>query len=109
MSPQPLFLTLFSLLFGMVIVWFVLLKLLFNRLEQLHPQKYESMGRPSVFLRNSIEGGWATLKFLVAREHKPLSDSYLSKLSDAMLAFFAIYLVLFFSLIFVGFWQAPAA
>ncbi len=109
MTLQTLSVTLFPLLFGMVIVWLVLIKLLFNRLERSHPQKYEAMGRPSLFLRNSIAGGWATLKFLAGREHKPLNDSYLSKLSDAMLVFFAVYLLLFFGLFFVVASQVPAA
>jgi hypothetical protein len=109
MTPQALSVTLFPLLFGMVIVWFVLIKLLFNRLERLHPQKYEAMGRPSLFLRNSIAGGRATFKFLAAREHKSLNDSYLSKLSDAMLVIFAIYLLLFFGLFFAVAGQVPAA
>ncbi|MGY1528729.1 hypothetical protein [Luteimonas sp. A649] len=109
MNPQTLSIALAPILFGMVIVWFVLIKLLFNRLERAHPQKYEAMGRPSLFLRNSIAGGWATLKFLVAREHKALNDGHLSRLSDAMLVFFAIYLFLFFGLFFVVAGQAPTA
>jgi hypothetical protein len=100
MNNQTLSVTLFLILFGMVIVWFVLIKILFNRLERLHPQKYEAMGQPSLILRNNISGGLATLKFLVAREHKSLNDSYLSKLSDAMLVFFVIYILLFFGLFF---------
>jgi hypothetical protein len=109
MTLQTLAVTLFPVLFGMVIAWFVLIKLLFSRLERAHPRKYEAMGRPSLFLRNSIAGGWATLKFLVTREHKALNDSYLSKLSDAMLVFFAIYLLLFFGLSFAVAGQTPAA
>ena len=85
-------------LFAMVGVWFILIKILFNRLEQTHPEKYEAMGRPSLFLRNNIATGWATLKFLVAREHRSLNDNFLSKLSDSMLAFFAVYLALFVGL-----------
>ncbi|HET7126985.1 MAG TPA: hypothetical protein VFI26_07840 [Lysobacter sp.] len=85
-------------LFAMVIAWFVLIKLLFNRLEQAHPQKYEAMGRPSLFLRNNIATGWSTLKFLAAREHKSLNDNYLSKLADGMLIFFIVYLAIFFGL-----------
>ena len=100
MNSQTASIALFAVLFGMVIVWFVLIKLLFNRLEVAHPQKYEAMGRPSLFLRNNIATGWATTKFLVARQHRSLNDSYLSKLSDAMLVFFAIYLLLFFGLSF---------
>jgi len=99
-NPQAPFNVLFAVLFGMVVVWFVLIKLLCIRLETAHPQKYEAMGRPSPFLRNNIATGWATMKFLFAREHRTLNDPYLSKLSDAMLVFFAIYLVLFLWLSF---------
>ena len=101
MNPETITIPVFCALFGMVIVWFVLIKLLFTRLERAHPMKYEAMGKPSIFLRNSISGGWATLKFLVAREHKALNDSYFSKLSNAMLVFFVVYLLVFFGLFFL--------
>jgi len=94
--------TIFPALLGMVFAWFVLLKLLFNRLERMHAEKYELMGRPSLFLRNNIATGWATLKFIVGREHRLLGDGYLSKLCDFMLAFFAIYLLLFLGLAFLS-------
>ena len=110
MSPKVLSTSFFAFLFGMVIVWFVLIKILLNRLERAHPEKYEAMGRPSLFLRNNIAAGWATLKFIVAREHRSLNDGYLSKLSDSMLVYFAIYLLLFFafSFLFAGL-STPAA
>ena len=85
-------------LFAMVILWFVLIKLLFSHLERVNPQKYEAMGRPSLFLRNNIATGWATFKFLLTREHRSLNDKYLSKLSDGMLIYFIVYLVLFFGI-----------
>jgi hypothetical protein len=97
---ETFFTTIFVVLFGMVLVWFVLVKMLFNRLESAHPTKYEAMGRPSLFLRNSPSSVFATLKFLVTREHKTMSDIYLSKLSDAMLAFLLVYTVLFCVLFF---------
>lgn len=102
-----LILTLFFALLGIVLAWFVLVKLLFTRLERAHPEKYESMGKPSLFWRNSPAGAFAMLKFLVAREHRSLNDSYLSKLSDAMLVFLLIYMVLFFGLIFMAVGQGP--
>jgi len=105
---ESTFLALFFMLFGMVLVWFVLVKLLFNRLAAAHPQKYDAMGRPSLFLRNSPAGVWAMLKFLVVREHRALGDSYLSKLSDGMLIFFLVYFVLFLGLGFGIIGQAPA-
>ena len=79
--------------FGLVLVWFALLKVLFNRLERHHLAKYDSMGRPTLFLRNSIASGFATMKFLFLREHRHLGDQTLSRLADGMLAFFAIFLV----------------
>ena len=89
----------FPVLFGMVLVWFVLVKLLFNRLERAHPHTYEAMGRPSLFLRNSPAGVLAMLKFLVRQEHRALGDRHLSKLSNAMLVYLAVYLLVFFSLV----------
>jgi hypothetical protein len=100
MNPQKLPTAVFVVLLIMVAVWFVLIKLLFSRIETAHPQKYEAMGRPSLFLRNNIGTGWVVMKFLVTREHKTLNDNYLSRLSDAMLLFFAIYLLLFIGIIF---------
>jgi hypothetical protein len=101
MQSQALVPLLAPLLFGMVLVWFVLIKMLFNRLERAHPQKYESMGRPSLFLRNNIENGFATMKFLFAREHRAMGDAYLSKLSDSMLVFLVAYLLVFAGLGFI--------
>lgn len=97
---ETLFATIFAILACMVLVWFILVKMLFNRLESSHPEKYEAMGSPSLFLRNSPAGAIALLKFLVAREHKILNDGSLSKLSDVMLVFLLVYLVLFFALFF---------
>jgi len=79
----------------MVLVWFVLIKKLFNRLESAHSKKYEAMGKPTLFLRNNIATGWATIKFLIAREHRTLNDKCLSRLSDAMLVFMIIYILIF--------------
>jgi len=102
MSFEVLSTSFSALLFGMIIVWFLLIKLLFNWLEQAHPKKYEAMGRPSLFLRNNIASSWATLRFIVAREHRPLNDGYLSKLSDFMLIYLAIYLLLLFGFSFLA-------
>lgn len=109
MISQALPAVLFPIIIGMIIVWFVLIKLLLRRLEQLHPAKYEAMGRPSLFFRNTPDTNFATLKFLFTRQHKTLNDQYLSRLSDAMLVFFAIYLPLFLSFFFAIIKQAPAA
>jgi hypothetical protein len=108
MNLETILVAAFPVLLFMVVVWFVLIKLLFNRVEKFHPQKYEAMGRPSLFMRNTINGGLATLKFLVAREHKVLNDAYLSKLSDFMLVFIVIYLLIFFGLFYAVAAQGPS-
>ena len=95
---EPFSFALFATLMGMVLVWFVLLKLLVNRLEQAHPQKYAAMGRPSLFWRNSPSASLAVLNFLIVREHRALNDSYLSKLSNLMLILLVVYVVLFVGL-----------
>ncbi len=97
---DELFLVVFGLLMAMVLIWFVLLKAIFIRLERQHPEKYEGMGKPSLFWNNSMKTGYATLKFIGRREHRELNDPGLSKLSDFTLAFFFVYLILFFSLFF---------
>jgi hypothetical protein len=51
----------FALLMGMALVWLVLVKLLFMRLERAHPEQYAALGRPSLFLRNSPAAGFAML------------------------------------------------
>ncbi len=95
---ETLFLPLFLALFGMAIIWLVLVSLLFKRLAQAHPQKYDAMGRPSLFPGNNPSGVFAMLRFLLMREHRVLNDVYLSTLSDVMLVFFFVYLVGFVAL-----------
>ena len=94
----------FPIIFGammfMVLIWFVLLKIIFSKLERSHPEKYKQMGEPSLFMNNSMKTGLATLKFIGKREHNQLNDPALSKLSDFALVFFIIYTVIFFSMFF---------
>ena len=84
----------------MVFIWFAMIIALFKILKAKHLEKYKEMGEPSLFWNNSMKTSWATIKFLFKREHKSLNDRSLSLLSDSMLAFFAIYAVLFFGLFF---------
>ena len=96
---RGVFRTVFIILGGMVLVWFVLVKILFVRLERKHPDKYKDMGEPSLIWNNSMKTNWAFMKFLFRREHKTFDDPSISRLSDFMLVFFALYTALFFGLI----------
>jgi hypothetical protein len=99
MRTSEFLLPLFVILLGMVALWFVLIKLLHTRLERNHREKYEAMGQPSLVLRNNFATVAATLAFILKREHRSLSDTYLSRLSDFMLGFLAAYLLLFLTLL----------
>jgi len=81
---------------------FALSNLILTRLEYSHPQKYKAMGlgKPSFFSLNAKH--LSILGFVIAREHKKLNDSHLSKLSDTMLATLIIYLLLLFLFISFG-------
>lgn len=109
MISKIFFPPLFAILLVMVVVGFALNKLLFNRLERSHPDKYIEMGRPSLFLRNNIATGLATLKFVFARQHRTLNDPYLSRLSDFVLIYSTIYLLFFFIFAFMIVGQSTAA
>ena len=92
---------LFGILFCSVLVWFVLCIRLFKILETRHPEKYESMGKPSLIMNNSLSSNMTFMKFLFKREWRELEDSGLAMLCKSMLVFFALYtlgfLILFFS------------
>jgi hypothetical protein len=109
MNPQVIAFVLFALLGCMVFVWFALCKVLFNRLERAHPQKYEAMGRPSLVLRNNLANNLSFLRFLARREYVALNDAALTKLCKAMRIYFVAYAVLFVVLVFVVLRLPPEA
>ena len=101
MNHTPIFFPIFfGVLMAMVFIWFAMIIALFRRLKLSHPEKYRVMGEPSLFWNNSLKTTWTTLKYLFKREHKELKDNSLSLLSDSMLVFLVIYVILFFGLIF---------
>ena len=89
------FLPLFGMLFASVIVWFVLVSKLYKTLESEHPQKYEEMGRPTLFWNNSPRSGWVLVKFIMKKEYFGLKNQKLVKLGNFMFGFFIAYGILF--------------
>jgi Na+/melibiose symporter-like transporter len=101
MNHTPIFVPItFAVLMVLVLIWFAMIIALFKKLKLRHPGKYSEMGEPSLFWNNSLKTNWKTLKYLFKREHKDLNDNSLSLLSDSMLVFLVIYVILFFGLIF---------
>lgn len=91
---------------GMAIAWFVLLKLVFVRLEARHPQTFEAIAKPTLSLRNNFPASLAVFSFVMERKHRPLRDRYLSTLCDVMLVLFFVYLIAF-SILFIGVMLSP--
>lgn len=108
MNPQTITFVLFAFLGCMVFVWFVLCKVLFNRLERNHSQKYDAMGRPSLVLRNNIANNWSFFKFLARREYATLNDTFVTKLCEVMRIYFVAYAVLFVVLVVMVLRLPPA-
>ncbi|RUO38607.1 hypothetical protein CWE13_02880 [Aliidiomarina shirensis] len=92
------FAVIFVILLCSVLLWFFLCIRLFKILETRHPEKYESMGKPSLFLNNSISNNITFMKFLFKREWRGLNDPNLALLSNFMLVFFVVYMAVFLTL-----------
>lgn len=76
---------LFSMAFGATVGWIVLGELIARHLKREHPDLYEALGSPSVFMIESDESRrahWRLMRFILRRDHPPLRDTYLSTLSD---------------------------
>lgn len=88
-------------LFCLIFIWFFLCYRLFKILETRHPEKYESMGKPSLIMNNSLSTNYTLMKFLFKREWRGFDDSGLATLGKSMLVFISTYMVgcltLFFS------------
>ena len=89
----------FGILFCSVLVWFILCHRFFKILETRHPEKYESMGKPSLIMNNSISNNLSFMKFIFRKEWKQINDNGLAFLSLGMLYFIAIFSIGFLSLV----------
>ncbi len=98
---KEVFPILFAILFGSVFVWFFLCHRLFKILETRHPEKYKSMGEPSLIMNNSLNTNRTFMKYLFKREWRDIEDPGLASLSKWMLIFISIY-TLGFIILFVS-------
>lgn len=98
-----IFFPLFWVLFGSVLVWFVLVSRLYKILANEHPRKYEEMGKPTLFWNNSPKSGWVLMKFILKKEYRELKNPKLTGLGNFMFGFSVAYFVLFGSLLVLFF------
>jgi hypothetical protein len=83
-----------------LVLWFVGCVWIFVRLEKQHTRKYEDMGRPTLFLRNSLENNWLFLRFLFRNEFALLGDATLVRVCNGMKIILFVYVGIFLLLLF---------
>src|SRR5690349_804444 len=93
---------LFFILFAMSLGWLAMVRSLFESLEENHSQKYEEMGEPSLFAKNTARTNWALLKFLFTRAPEALNDSSLMVSVNVMRVWLPLYLAGFVWLVVVA-------
>lgn len=74
-------------------LWFFLCWNLYRGLERFYPEKYESMGRPTLFTNNTFKTNVAFMKFLLGRQWNELGSRGFAYLGRFMLTYMAIYTV----------------
>ena len=99
---------LFFVLLACVVVWFILITRLFRLLRTRHPAVYDSLGRPTLILNNSIRNGWLFTRFLLGGHFRDIDDTETVRLCQFMRVFAICYLVLFIALVVCGFLFTPA-
>jgi hypothetical protein len=86
---------LFIALFVSTGIGFVLQHRFLSRLRTRHAQTWEALGRPTLFLNNSIGNSLAVLRFLWRREYQSLGDHRSVRLASFLRGYLAIHFLLF--------------
>jgi len=94
---------LFRVLTACVALGFYLQSRLYNFLRNRHPKVYESLGRPTLFLNNSIQNGLAVQGFILFGRFKHIDDPKLVRLCSFLRVFLFCYLVFFAYVVIYGF------
>ena len=106
-SVQIVLQVLFFILTGCVIVWFVLVARLHRLLRTRHPNIYDSLGRPTLILNNSLQNSGLFLRFLLGGHFESIDDGETLRLCRFMRVFAFCYLVLFVATAVFGFASSP--
>jgi hypothetical protein len=92
----------FIILMTCVVIGFAMHSQLLRQLRARHPQVWESLGRPTLIMNNSVANGLAVQRFLWRKEFQTLGDPEFARLAERLRTFGICYLV-FFGLVLV--WQ----
>ena len=89
----------FGAMFALVGVLFCLQHRLYARLRSVHPEQYERLGSPTLFLNNSISNGFKTMRFFWSRGYRHLDDPKVTRLCRTIMVINVVYLLLFAGLV----------
>lgn len=76
------FLAIAPLLFLGCLSYLVVLEMLFFRLRRKHPSYYESIGKPSLLLNNSISKSGQMMRYLLDKDYLVVPDAYAVRLGQ---------------------------
>src|SRR5947208_15116703 len=99
---------LFFVLLACVVVWFILITRLHRLLRTRHPHVYDSLGRPTLILNNSIRNGWLFTRFLLGGHFEEIEDGETLRRCQFMRVFAFCYLAFFIPIVVFGFVFTPA-
>jgi hypothetical protein len=94
---------LFFVLMVCVVIGFTLTSRFHRLLRERHPEVYDSLGRPTLFLNNSVQNGWASLRFILGGHFQTLGDPEVVRLCRLIRIFFFCYTLFFIALVVFGF------
>ena len=92
---------LFGFLFGVAILAFFLTAKIYKQLEISFANEYEQIGKPTLFLNNSISDTTSFLKFLYSGRWARLSAPKLAALCKGLISIHAIFGLIFLLMLFV--------
>jgi len=75
-----------------------------NYLRVNHEDVWESLGRPTLLLNNSVLNGLNTQKFIFTRAYRKQNDENLTKVGNFLLGFMVFFLFYFLGFIAVFFY-----
>lgn len=90
---------LFSILMLAVVIGLGVHHVFLRRLRLKHPETWVALGSPSLILNNSIQNGFAVMRFLWKRQYKSLNDPALTKLCNFIVVYSTVYIVFFVGVI----------
>ena len=86
-------------IFGIAILWLVLVAWTFRRLRVRHTAAYEAIGSPSLIWNNSMRHNWLFAKFIVQGQWRLLGDPQLAVIIRTMQMLFVAYVTAFIALV----------